>query len=90
MKLKNYYKILGVKRTASADDIKKAFYELARKFHPDKNENADSIDKFNEINEAYRILGNLDERLKYSIILRQREDLIEQKKINAVFEKKKK
>ena len=90
MKFKNYYKILGVKRTASSEGIKKAYYDLARKFHPDLNSGDGAIEKFNEINEAYRTLGNLDERLKYSIILRRRDDLIEKKRFEEYTSKKKK
>ena len=63
----DYYKILGIERTASADDIKKAYYYLAKKYHPDKN--SQSMDKYLLICEAYKILGNLDKRLEYAITL---------------------
>jgi curved DNA-binding protein CbpA len=69
--LKDYYKILGVKRTASAVDIKKAYYRLARIFHPDRNPHKGAIDRFVEINEAYGILGDLDNRLRYAADLRR-------------------
>jgi molecular chaperone DnaJ len=59
---KNYYDILGVKKDASADDIKKAFRRLARKHHPDAG---GSEDKFKEINEAYEILSDSDKRKQY-------------------------
>ena len=60
---KNYYKILGVNKDASADDIKKAFRKLALKHHPDKNQgNKESEKKFKEINEAYEILKD-DQKL---------------------------
>ena len=52
---KDYYKILGVERTASDKDIKSAFRKLARKYHPDINPKQE--DKFKAINEAYEVLG---------------------------------
>lgn len=66
MKFKNYYKILGVKRTASSNDIKKRFKELAQIYHPDKNKSKEATDIFKELLEAYSVLGNLDKRLEYS------------------------
>ncbi|MDC1068091.1 DnaJ domain-containing protein [Candidatus Kapabacteria bacterium] len=67
MKFKNYYKILGVKRTASTADIKSRYKELVKIFHPDKHNGHPSIvRKFQEIKEAYDVLGNLDNRLEYS------------------------
>lgn len=66
--MKDYYKILGVKRTATQEEIKKAFYQLAKIYHPDickGNPLAKEI--FYEINEAYQVLGKLERRLKYSI-----------------------
>lgn len=60
---KDYYKILGVNKSASADEIKKAFRKLAHEHHPDKtNGNAD---KFKEINEAYQVLGDSQKRSQY-------------------------
>ncbi len=73
MKLKNYYKILGVDRSASSKEIKDAFQLLAKKYHPDMKPNdAESLSKFKEVLEAYKILGNLDNRLHYSFILDQK------------------
>jgi len=63
----DYYKILGIERTASAEDIKKAYYYLVKKYHPDKN--PQSMDKYLLVCEAYKILGNLDNRLEYAISL---------------------
>lgn len=66
MDFKDYYKILGVERKASADEIKKAYRKLAVKFHPDKNpNNKQAEEKFKEINEAYEVLGNDEKRKKY-------------------------
>jgi len=66
---KDYYAILGVARGASADDIKKAYRQLARQYHPDvaKDKKA-AEDKFKEINEAYEVLGDPDNRKKYDTL----------------------
>lgn len=62
----DYYKILGVDKNASQDDIKKAFRKLARKYHPDLNPNDRSAkDKFQEINEANEVLSDPEKRKKY-------------------------
>ena len=55
---KDYYKTLGVSRTASEDEIKKAYRKLALKYHPDKNKDPGSEDKFKEIAEAYEVLSD--------------------------------
>ena len=66
MDYKDYYNILGVKRDASADEIKKAFRKLARKYHPDINPGDQAAEnKFKEINEAYEVLSDVDKRKKY-------------------------
>lgn len=59
----NYYDILGVKKNASQDEIKKAFRELSKKYHPDANGGNDT--KFKEINEAYSVLSDEQKRRKY-------------------------
>lgn len=69
MDYKDYYKILGVARGASADDIKKAFRKLARKYHPDVNPgDKKAEEKFKEINEAYEVLSDADKRKKYDTL----------------------
>jgi molecular chaperone DnaJ len=60
---KDYYKILGVEKNASQDDIKKAFRKLAHQYHPDKK-NGDEA-KFKEVNEAYQVLGDQKKRAQY-------------------------
>ncbi|MGC1205530.1 MAG: J domain-containing protein [Flavobacteriaceae bacterium] len=62
----NYYKILGISKTASEADIKKAYRKLARKYHPDLNPNDKVAEKkFKEINEANEVLSNPENRKKY-------------------------
>jgi len=62
----DYYKLLGVERTASGSDIKKAFRKLAMKHHPDKNPgDAEAEKKFKEINAAYEVLSNEQKRAAY-------------------------
>jgi len=66
MDYKDYYKILGVERKASADDIRKAYRKLAMQFHPDKNPgDKKAEDKFKEINEAYQVLSDAKKRSRY-------------------------
>jgi curved DNA-binding protein len=66
MDYKDYYKILGVSKTATADEIKKAYRKLAIKYHPDKNPNDKTAEeKFKEINEANGVLGDTEKRKKY-------------------------
>src|SRR5437764_4502996 len=66
MEYKDYYKILNISREATADEIKKAFRKLARKYHPDVNPgNKKAEEKFKEINEAYEVLSDPDKRKKY-------------------------
>lgn len=60
---KDYYEILGVNKSASKDEIKKAFYKLAHKHHPDKKEGNEA--KFKEVNEAYQVLSDDSKRAKY-------------------------
>jgi curved DNA-binding protein len=63
---KDYYQILGVPRTASETDIKKAFRKLAREYHPDVAKNKKQAEeKFKEVNEAYEVLGDPAKRKKY-------------------------
>ena len=63
MEYKDYYQILGVSRGADEKEIKRAYRQLAVKYHPDKN--PDTEDRFKEINEAYEVLGDVDKRTKY-------------------------
>ena len=60
---KNYYDILGVSKTASVDEIKRAYRKLAHKYHPDKGDGDEA--RFKEINEAYQVLGDSQKRQQY-------------------------
>ena len=66
MEYKDYYKILGVERTADQKTIQKVYRKLARRLHPDVNPGSKSHeDQFKEINEAYEVLGDAEKRAKY-------------------------
>ncbi|KAI8909532.1 dnaJ-like protein subfamily B member 6-like protein [Gorgonomyces haynaldii] len=62
---KDYYRILGVPKDCSMDDIKKAYRKLALQFHPDKNKSLEAQQKFQEISEAYEILSDDKKRQEY-------------------------
>ena len=62
---KDYYKTLGVEKNASQDEIKKAYKNLAKKYHPDINKESGATDKFKEINEAAAVLGDKQKRQQY-------------------------
>jgi DnaJ-class molecular chaperone len=66
MEYKDYYKVLGVDKNASADEIKKKYRKLAVQYHPDKNQgNKASEEKFKTVAEAYEVLGDPAKRKKY-------------------------
>lgn len=62
---RDYYEVLGVQRTASQDEVKKAFRRLARQYHPDINKDPSAEATFKEINEAYEVLSDSDKRAMY-------------------------
>jgi curved DNA-binding protein len=65
MKYKDYYEILGVARNAPAEEIKKAYRRLARKYHPDVSKEKDAEERFKEANEAYEVLKDAKKRAAY-------------------------
>jgi DnaJ-class molecular chaperone len=62
---KDYYQLLGVAKTASADEIKKAYRKLALEYHPDRNKSKEAEEKFKEINRAYEVLGDPQKKQQY-------------------------
>ncbi len=65
IRYKDYYEILGVDRGASAEAIRKAFRDLARRYHPDVSKEPDAAERFKEINEAYEVLKDEEKRKRY-------------------------
>ena len=62
---RDYYDVLGLSKTSSDDDVKKAFRKLAFKYHPDRNKESKAEERFKEINEAYAVLGDPEKRAAY-------------------------
>jgi curved DNA-binding protein CbpA len=70
VKYQDYYAILGLPRSATQDDVKKAYRRLARKYHPDVNKSRDAEAKFKEMAEANEVLGDPENRRKYDALVR--------------------
>jgi curved DNA-binding protein len=65
MQYRDYYEILGLTRSADADEVKRAYRKLARKFHPDVSKEKNAEEKFKEVQEAYEVLRHADKRAAY-------------------------
>jgi|688.fasta_scaffold481714_1 curved DNA-binding protein CbpA len=79
MEYKDYYSILGLTKTASQEEVKKAYRSLAIKWHPDKNKDPSALEKFRDISESYQILSDKQKRDEY-------DNMIEQKKNNNSYQ----
>ena len=62
---RDFYEVLGLKKGASAEELKKSYRKLALQWHPDRNKSAEAEDKFKEINEAYEVLSNPQKKQTY-------------------------
>ncbi|AXF06515.1 cytochrome C biogenesis protein [Paraburkholderia graminis] len=71
MKYKDYYEVLGVPRTATQDEVRRAYRKLARKYHPDVSQQADGEDRFKELGEAYQVLKDTEKRAAYDRLGRE-------------------
>lgn len=71
MDFKDYYQVLGVERTASEDEVRKAYRKLARKYHPDVSKEADAEAKMRDVNEAKDVLGDKEKRAAYDALAEQ-------------------
>jgi curved DNA-binding protein len=67
-RLKDYYAILGVPRNATPEEIKEAYWRLAKEYHPDKNPSPEAEERFKLINEAYQVLSDPAKRAEYDAL----------------------
>ena len=67
--LKDYYRIMGLPRNASIEDIKTVYKKLAKEFHPDINKTPEAEAKMKEVNEAYGILGDVNKKASYDRLI---------------------
>jgi len=75
---KDYYEVLGLDKSASDDEIKKAFKKAALKYHPDRNQgNAEAEEKFKEINEAYQVLSDPEKKQRYDQLIKMLQERVQ-------------
>lgn len=79
----NYYSVLGVKENDSMETIKKAYRTLSKKYHPDLNKDPGASKKYNDIQQAYKVLSKEDTRIRYDHLLNDSmpKDLLEEAKM---------
>ena len=65
MSKRDYYDVLGITKSASKDEIRKAYRSLSKKYHPDLNKADDAVDKFKEVTEAYEVLSDDSKKANY-------------------------
>ncbi|MBI2194700.1 MAG: DnaJ domain-containing protein [Planctomycetes bacterium] len=68
LKFRDYYEVLGVSRSASQEQVQKAYRKMARKYHPDVNKSTDAEEKFKQVSEAYEVLNDPEARKKYDAL----------------------
>lgn len=83
--MEDHYKILGIKRSATPEEVKKAYFEMAKKYHPDSGDETE-IRKFHEVAEAYKILSDPDSRKAYDLTLEPLDKGVKKVKSKPAFE----
>lgn len=76
----DFYKILEISKSADSKEIKKSYRDLARKYHPDVSKEENAKEKFQEIQEAYEVLGDEELRAEYDVALQNHEEMLERKR----------
>lgn len=83
--MKNYYHILGLQQGASEDEVRKAYRTLAKRYHPDVNDEEGAHDKFSEVNEAYEFLTDNAQRTNYERLQSEQIDRREQERREHIY-----
>ena len=87
--MKNYYDILNVSPASSKSSIKRSYFKLAQKFHPDKNKSKDAVEIFKKVTEAYQVLSNTQKRIIYDQQIQLQQKINSQKSSPQAFKQKK-
>lgn len=83
--MKNHYEILGIKRLATSEEVKKAYFVMAKKYHPDSGDETE-IKKFHEVAEAYKVLSDKDSRKAYDLTLDPLDENVNKVEVKPAFE----